>query len=142
MHSLRISRSSRIRFESEIGFLSGSAKGFELTQLNETVGTYQDVMTDEFVSLEHVGIQDVFDLTEPRTSPSSLMALWFTIVASTCSLTTRPETWLRSTSCASVSLMKTGVTVFDVEAFKKANEIIITAMGDHCRELCLPNPSD
>ncbi|MEK7619893.1 MAG: LAGLIDADG family homing endonuclease, partial [Patescibacteria group bacterium] len=141
MHSLRISRSSRIRFESEIGFLSGSAKGFELTRLNETVGTYQDVMTDEFVSLEHVGIQDVFDLTEPRTSHFVANGL----VVHNCS----EYMFLNDSACnlASLNLMRfrkpdeNGVTVFDVEAFKKANEIIITAMEIIVGSSVYPTPA-
>jgi ribonucleoside-diphosphate reductase alpha chain len=68
MHSLRISRSSRLRFEREIGFHQSSHKAAALRYVNEHVGTYSDRMSDEFASLEALGTADVYDLTEPDTS--------------------------------------------------------------------------
>jgi ribonucleoside-diphosphate reductase alpha chain len=68
MHSLRISRSSRIRFESQIGFHADSTKSAKLAEMNATVGTYADKMTDRFAALHYRGFEDVFDLTEPDTS--------------------------------------------------------------------------
>ena len=68
VHSLRISRSSRMRFEEHVGFLAGSDKAARLTALNRRVSAYRDVMVDAVASLEAAGIEPVFDLTEPRTS--------------------------------------------------------------------------
>ena len=68
IHELRISRSSRVRFEREIGFMPGSPKADTLAQLNAGVGTYADRMTDRLASFVADGIEDVYDLTEPDTS--------------------------------------------------------------------------
>ncbi|MCC7021976.1 MAG: vitamin B12-dependent ribonucleotide reductase [Thermomicrobiales bacterium] len=68
MHSLRISRSSRIAFEREIGFMSESPKAAQLASLNARVQPYADRFEDEFASLEYVGDEPVYDLTEPRTN--------------------------------------------------------------------------
>lgn len=68
MHSLRISRSSRLVFEREIGFVEGTEKAAKLRDLNATIGTYQDTMTDYVASLTFLREDDVFDLTEPETS--------------------------------------------------------------------------
>ncbi len=65
MHSLRISRSSRVIFEQEIGFLPGSAKVEKLAELNAQVRAYSDSMTDRVASLTACGEEDVYDLTEP-----------------------------------------------------------------------------
>ncbi len=67
MHSLRISRSSRMLFETMIGFHPASPKAAKLRNLNETVSTYADRLTDEFESLEKLGEEEVYDLCEPRT---------------------------------------------------------------------------
>ena len=67
MHSLRISRSSRFLFEREIGFHPGSRKAEALAELNASVGTYQDELTDDVASIEPAGEADVFDLTEEAT---------------------------------------------------------------------------
>jgi len=65
MHSLRISRSSRIAFEQTIGFHAASAKSAALARASGTC--YRDEMSDEFLSLEPLGTADVFDLTENDT---------------------------------------------------------------------------
>jgi ribonucleotide reductase alpha subunit len=67
MHSLRVSRSSRLRFETQIGFDPGSRKAELLHELNATAACYADAFSDEFASLEPVGDRDVFDLTEYDT---------------------------------------------------------------------------
>ncbi len=67
MHSLRISRSSRLRFEHEIGFHPASRKAHALAELNLLVGCYSDRLSDEFSSLEPIGDAPVFDLTERET---------------------------------------------------------------------------
>ncbi|HEY1429454.1 MAG TPA: LAGLIDADG family homing endonuclease, partial [Candidatus Tumulicola sp.] len=68
MHSLRISRSSRLRFENEIGFDPASRKADALRQLNATVSCYADAFSDDFLSLESIGDREVFDLTEQDTN--------------------------------------------------------------------------
>jgi ribonucleoside-diphosphate reductase alpha chain len=66
-HSLRISRSSRLAFEREIGFHPRSHKAVALRELNRSIGCYTDALADAFCSLEPVGIRAVFDLTERDT---------------------------------------------------------------------------
>ncbi len=68
LHSLRISRSSRVRFEQEIGFLPESTKAARLAKLNQEVAPYADRLEDRVASLTPCGTEDVFDLTEPVTS--------------------------------------------------------------------------
>jgi ribonucleoside-diphosphate reductase alpha chain len=67
LHSLRISRSSRVLFEQAIGFVNGSAKVQQLNTLNRTVSAYSDKLEDRVVSLEYLGELPVYDLTEPET---------------------------------------------------------------------------
>ncbi len=67
LHSLRISRTSRVAFEQAIGFVSGSAKSQQLSALNRAVGTCSDRLEDRVVSLEYLGELPVYDLTEPET---------------------------------------------------------------------------
>ncbi|MCR4369185.1 MAG: vitamin B12-dependent ribonucleotide reductase [archaeon] len=67
MHSLRISRSSRILFEKNIGFMEESQKNAKLAEMNATVTTYQDRPFDRVKSLTYIGEQKVYDLTEPFT---------------------------------------------------------------------------
>uniref|UniRef100_Q3ASQ1 Vitamin B12-dependent ribonucleotide reductase n=1 Tax=Chlorobium chlorochromatii (strain CaD3) TaxID=340177 RepID=Q3ASQ1_CHLCH len=67
MHSLRISRSSRILFEQQIGFMAESKKYEALAELNRTVSTYRDSAYDAVASLTYSGEEAVFDLTEPET---------------------------------------------------------------------------
>ncbi len=67
MHSLRVSRSSRIVFEREIGFIDGGPKCEQLAKLNREVTTYADRLEDQVESLEYLGVEAVYDLTEPIT---------------------------------------------------------------------------
>jgi len=67
MHSLRISRSSRVKFEKLIGFMPESPKAERLRRLNERVFTYEDKPFDLIRSIEYIGEQQVYDLTEPVT---------------------------------------------------------------------------
>ena len=66
VHALRISRSSRVLFEREIGFMTESLKAERLAELNRNVAVYQDQLVDRVASLAPCGEEDVFDLTEPR----------------------------------------------------------------------------
>jgi ribonucleoside-diphosphate reductase alpha chain len=68
MHSLRITRSSRTRFESAIGFDPASAKAAALREMNRTVGTYRDQLSDDVALIRFDAQEPVFDLTEPETS--------------------------------------------------------------------------
>ena len=68
MHSLRISRSSRVKFEELIGFMPESLKCERLKEMNKNVLTYQDKPFDSIESFEELGVEDVYDLTEPITS--------------------------------------------------------------------------
>jgi ribonucleoside-diphosphate reductase alpha chain len=67
MHSLRITKASRIAFEQEIGFLACSAKASALADLNRKVAAYADPLYDTLESLTPAGVEDVFDLTEPES---------------------------------------------------------------------------
>ncbi len=67
LFSLRISRSSRVRFEREIGFHPASPKAAALARLNAEVGTYHDDLTDEIATVKPAGEAEVFDLTEEAT---------------------------------------------------------------------------
>jgi len=100
MHSLRISRSSRVLFEREIGFLPSSEKATKLRELNANVSVYKDKLTDSFASLMYVGDEEVYDLTEDTTSHFVANG----IAVHNCS----EYLWLDNTVCnlASINLMK------------------------------------
>ena len=117
VHSLRISRSSRVAFEQEIGFIPGSPKADQLARLNRTVTTYADRFEDRVESLEYVGVEAVYDLTEPVTNHFCANGL----TIHNCS----EYAFLDDTACnlASLNLMtffdaKTGK--FDIEAYRHA----------------------
>ncbi len=115
IHSLRISRSSRVVFEQAIGFVAGSAKVERLAELNRTVASSADRFDDRVVSLELVGIEPVYDLTEPDTHHFVAGGL----VVHNCS----EYMFLDDTACnlASANLMKflaDDFTRFDVEGFR------------------------
>ncbi|MBX3730396.1 MAG: intein-containing adenosylcobalamin-dependent ribonucleoside-diphosphate reductase [Candidatus Sumerlaeia bacterium] len=67
LHSLRISRASRLIFEREIGFLPESDKARRLADLNRKVAAYGERLQDRVASLTPCGTEDVFDLTEPQS---------------------------------------------------------------------------
>ncbi len=123
MHSLRVTRSSRVRFEREIGFVPESPKAAALARLNERVGTYSDELIDDFASITPMGEEDVFDLTERATSHFVANGL----VVHNCS----EYMFLNDTACnlASLNLMKfVGEDgEFDVDAFRFAAKVTITA---------------
>ncbi len=120
MHSLRVSRSSRVLFEKEINFLPESPKCEQLRKLNETVSTYADHLVDPIASLEYLGEEPVFDLTEPETSHFTANG----IIVHNCS----EYLYLDDTACNLASLnlshfynSETGV--FDVESFKHGSRL-------------------
>jgi len=67
VHSLRIVKTNRIKFEQLIGFMEESPKHHKLKKMNETVTTYKDLPCDTVESLTYIGMEDVYDLTEPIT---------------------------------------------------------------------------
>ncbi len=128
MHSLRISRMSRMVFEHRIGFLPRSAKAAELRRLNETRGTYQERtttafgggFTDKFHTLEPIGQEPVYDLTEPLTDHFVASG----IVVHNCS----EYLFIDDSACnlASLNLMKffdVETAYFDVETFRHATRV-------------------
>ena len=124
IHSLRISRSSRIKFENLIGFMPESPKCERLKKLNETVEVYNDKPIESVRSLEYLGIEDVYDLTEPLTH---------TFVANGITLHNCSEyMFLDDSACnlASINLMKfrTSDGKFDVESFRKVVKYFSIAM--------------
>ncbi|MCE7736701.1 MAG: intein-containing adenosylcobalamin-dependent ribonucleoside-diphosphate reductase [Candidatus Heimdallarchaeota archaeon] len=123
MHSLRISRSSRINFEKYVGFMEDSPKNLALKQMNQNVKTYQDKPLDKVTSLDFIGEEEVYDLTEPVTG--SFIANGITV--HNCS----EYVFLDDTACnlASINLMKyrQDDASFNVEAFIHTVNIIISA---------------
>lgn len=124
MHSLRISRSSRLKFERFIGFMPESYKNERLKRMNEQVGTYEDKPIDAISSLTYIGEEKVYDLTEPMTH---------TFVANGITIHNCSEyMFLDDSACnlASINLMKfrTNDGMFDVEKFKSVVRSFIIAM--------------
>ena len=120
MHSLRISRASRVVFEQSIGFLPESSKASKLAELNHRVGAYAESMTDRVVSLTACGTEDVFDLTEPVTSHFVANG----IVVHNCS----EYMFLDNTACnlASLNVLKfydPATRAFDVDRYEHAIDL-------------------
>jgi ribonucleoside-diphosphate reductase alpha chain len=122
-HSLRISRSSRLVFEREIGFHAASPKAETLRSMNDELATYRDDLTDGVRSIEPLGEEPVFDLTEPQTSHFAANGL----MVHNCS----EYMFLDDSACnlASLNLMKflREDASFDVEPYKHAVATLITA---------------
>ena len=115
MHSLRVSRGSRLVFEREIGFMPSTPKAARLAALNRRVAANSDPMIDTVASLTPAGIEDVFDLTEPVTSHFVANG----IVVHNCS----EYMFLDNTACnlASLNVLKfydPATRTFDVAAFE------------------------
>ena len=124
MHSLRISKASRIIFEREIGFDAASAKSARLRDMNLAFTTYKDTLTDEVVSITEAGTADVYDLTEGVTHHFVANGM----VVHNCS----EFMFLNSTACnlSSLNLMKfrqEGTAAFDTASFDHAVRVMITA---------------
>ena len=124
MHSLRISKASRVIFEREIGFDPASLKSTRLRDMNLAFTTYKDTLTDEVVSITEAGTADVYDLTEGVTHHFVANGL----VVHNCS----EFMFLNSTACnlSSLNLMKFRQEksgAFDTESFEHAVQIMITA---------------
>ena len=123
MHSLRISRTSRMLFEREIGFDPSSPKADALRTLNDGMSAYRDELTDTVCSIEPLGEEEVFDLTEPDTEHFVANGL----LVHNCS----EFIFLDDTSCnlASVNLMKflRADGAFDVEGYRHACRVFFLA---------------
>ncbi len=123
VHSLRVSRSSRVLFEKYIGFHPDSPKALALRELNDSVSTYREDLTDEFAELIPDGTEQVFDLTEPIASQFSANG----ILVHNCS----EYMFLDDTACnlASLNLMKflDDEGSFQIEAFRRAVDTMILA---------------
>lgn len=122
LHSLRISRASRVTFEREIGFLPASKKARALRELNETVEVYADPLHDRVATLEPVGDAPVYDLTEPRTHHFVANG----VIVHNCGEYMHVDD--SACNLASLNLMKFRThDGFDVEAFQRAVELTVTA---------------
>ncbi len=123
MHSLRISRALRVRFEETIGFMKESRKAEQLAELNRDVTAYVDPLVDRVASLTPCGEEDVYDLTEPVTNHFVANG----IVVHNCS----EYMFLDDTACnlASINLMKFRRPdgAFDAERFRAACRIFFIA---------------
>jgi ribonucleoside-diphosphate reductase alpha chain len=125
MHSLRISRASRVVFEREIGFSPASPKRERLRELNAGVVASADRMTDRVASLTPDGQEDVFDLTEPLSSHFVANG----IVVHNCS----EYMFLDNTACnlASLNVLKfydSRTRTFDVEAYEHGIDLWTTVL--------------
>jgi len=136
MHSLRISRSSRLVFEREIGFEPGTAKAASLRALNDRVAAYRDELVDPVAEIEALEPEPVFDLTERTTS--HFVANGLTV--HNCS----EYMFLDDTACnlASLNLMKfyDSERGFDVGSFRHACEVVISAMEIIVDNASYPTP--
>ncbi len=120
INSLRISRSSRVAFEREVGFMAGSAKSARLSALDRRVDAYEDRMLDRVDRLEPLGVEDVFDLTEPTTHHFVANGM----VVHNCS----EYMFLDNTACnlASLNVMKfydSQSRAFDVDRYEHAIDL-------------------
>ncbi len=68
LHSLRVTRQGRSRFERAVGFAPGSAKTEKLREINRRTACYHEDLTDTIVGIRPDGIEPVYDLTEPVSS--------------------------------------------------------------------------
>jgi ribonucleoside-diphosphate reductase alpha chain len=136
MHSLRISHTSRVLFEHEIGFDAQSPKAARLADMNGRIASYRDELTDTVASIDPLGEEDVFDLTEPITQHFVANGL----VVHNCS----EYMHIDDSACnlASLNLMKfvNEALEFDVEAFRHAVDVLITAMDIIVDNSSYPTP--
>jgi ribonucleoside-diphosphate reductase alpha chain len=123
MHSLRISRTSRLIFEREIGFDPASPKAEALAELNDRFEAYREDFDDVIERIEPLGEEEVYDLTEPVTHHFVANGL----VVHNCS----EFVFLDDTACnlASINLMKflNEDGSFDIEGYRHANRVFFLA---------------
>ncbi len=137
MHSLRISRSSRLIFEREIGFAPESPKAEALHALNDEFSAYRDEFADEVASIELLGDEPVYDLTEKVTSHFVANGM----VVHNCS----EYMFLDDSACnlASLNLMQflREDKTFDAETYKHAVETMILAQEIIVDNASYPTPA-
>jgi ribonucleoside-diphosphate reductase alpha chain len=137
MHSLRVSRSSRLIFEREIGFDPASPKAAALRELNDAFAAYRDELNDEVVAVEPLGEEDVYDLTEHATQHFVANG----VVVHNCS----EYMFLDDTACnlASLNLMKFRREdgELDVDAYQAAVRTLITAQEILVDNASYPTPA-
>ncbi len=124
MHSLRISRSSRVLFENEIGFHPQSEKCAALRALNAEVGTYRDELVDTFESLTKLGTQKVYDLTEPLTHHFAADGI---LVHNCSEYMFLDDTACNLSSINLLSLYDTKTAQFDIATYRHAIRIFFIA---------------
>ena len=116
IHALQIGGGSRTVFEKEIGFKADSVQAIELGAFNRHHDSSADRLVDRVASLTPAGVEDVYDLTEPRTSHFVANGL----VVHNCS----EYMFLDDTACnlASINLAQFlgDDGVFDVDGFRHA----------------------
>ncbi len=123
IHSLRISRTSRLIFEREIGFAPESPKAAALRALNDEIATYREELSDSVAAIEALGEEEVFDLTEEATHHFVANGL----LVHNCS----EYMFIDDSACnlASINLMKFAEQDgFDVEGYRHAIDVFTTAM--------------
>jgi len=133
MHSLRISRDSRIKFQKYIGFMEESPKQRKLVEMNKNVATYKDLPIECVSSLEYLGEEEVYDLTEPITH---------TFVANGITIHNCSEYMsVDNSSCnlASINLMRfMKEDNFEIENFKNVVRITAIAQDLEFDNSCFP----
>jgi len=121
---LRISKAGRRLFQEHIGFLEGSKKNLQLNDMNSTISSYSEPLEDNFSSLEYIGEEDVYDLTEGSTNHFVANGL----IVHNCN----EYVWHNNTVCnlASINLIKylKNDNSFDTETFLNDCKIMIIAM--------------
>ncbi|MGH7374085.1 MAG: LAGLIDADG family homing endonuclease, partial [Candidatus Rokuibacteriota bacterium] len=137
MHSLRISRVSRVRFEREIGFHAESPKAAALARVNGEEPASGEDLTDEVAAIEPAGEADVFDLSEEVTHHFVAGGL----VVHNCS----EYLFLDDTACnlASINLVKflREDGGFDVDGFRHACRLWTTVLEISVLMAAYPSPA-
>lgn len=136
LHSLRISKQSRIKFEHEFK-LKNPEKKQKLQRLNQKTKTYKEPLTDKIKNITLIGEFPVFDLTEPVTSHFTANG----ILIHNCS----EYLHLNDTSCnlASLNLYRfwdTNLERFDETAFIHAVQMAMVACDINIEAGGFPTP--
>ncbi|GBD34593.1 Vitamin B12-dependent ribonucleotide reductase [bacterium HR35] len=135
-HSLRITRSSRVIFEKEIGFYELHQKQEKLENINQKYEAYKDHLYDEIKEIVFDGIEEVYDLTEPETSHFVANG----ILVHNCA----EYIFLNWTSCnlSSINLLKflKDDSKFDVPAFLHTVRVMFLAQDIMVSKADYPHP--
>src|SRR6266446_6298536 len=135
--SLRISRTSRVLFEQEIGFYAESPKASALARINGEEPAGGEDLTDEVASIEPAGEAPVFDLTEEVTQHFVAGG----VVVHNCS----EYMFLDDTACnlASINLVKflREDGSFDVDGFRHACRLWTAVLEISVLMAAYPSPA-